>query len=219
MDIANKLSEKLDFETGDILLFSHDNQCNNCVNTFLSCFNDCIKCCTTSKYSHSAIIVKDPDFFNDKRKGLFVLESSYETFPDAENGRKKLGVELEEFDKVYNDWKGQIYWRKLNCNRNQEFYQKFNQIHSDVHNLPYDIDPVDWVKAKFKINVGNTQRRDTFWCASLVAYIYVKLGLLKSNTPWSLVSPKELGTEVPTDLHFVNCSLNKEVKIKKIKMD
>ena len=55
---------------------------------------------TKSKYSHCAIIVRDPTFCAEEKKGLYVLESSYEKFVDSEDGEYKLGCELEEFDKV-----------------------------------------------------------------------------------------------------------------------
>lgn len=207
---------KEELNTGDILLFHHVSKYNNCYNCVFSCFTDLIKYCTHSKYSHIGIIVRDPNFSNVQLKGLYVLESSFELFPDAEDHRYKLGVELEDFDKVIKNSGGDIYIRKLNCERNEDFYKTLDEIHTDVYNKPYDALPRDWVDAVLhKYSGSNAQSTNHFWCSALVAYIYVRWGFLPSYTPWSLVSPKMFGTETDTKykLEFLNCSLDNEIKI------
>ena len=201
-------------ETGDMLLFHHEDQCNSCMSCLFSCFTDCIMCCTNSKYSHSSIIVKDPSW--DKNlKGLYVLESSYEPFGDAEDNEVKLGCELVPLENVLKEYNGDIYWRHIECDRNNDFYQHLERAHSVVHNRPYDIDPLDWIKAKFKLHFGNTRRKDTFYCSAMVAFVYTRLGLLESNTEWTLVSPEMLGTEHKIDeVKFINCTIYDEVQIK-----
>jgi hypothetical protein len=57
------------------------------------------------------------------------------------------------------------------------------------------------------------QQTSSFWCSALAAFIYVKLGLLGQNVPWSLVSPKEWGTERSETLKFLECYLDKEVAL------
>ena len=107
-------------KTGDILLFHHKNDFHSLKSTFFSIFTDLIMWATRSKYSHCAIVIRDPKFNGKVKKGLYVLESSYENFEDAEDGELKLGCELEEFDKVMNAYRkhgGNVYWRKLNCIR------------------------------------------------------------------------------------------------------
>ena len=74
------------------------------------------------------------------------MESSYEKFVDTEDGEYKLGCELEDFDKVMEDYKkncGSVYWRKLNCDRDNNFYKNLTDAHSVLHNRPYDINLVD----------------------------------------------------------------------------
>jgi hypothetical protein len=203
-------------DTGDILLFHHHNDFSGIGKTIFSVFTDLIMWATGSMYSHTALIIKDPKFTNPPLKGLYILESSWENFPDVENHEYKLGVELEEFEKVMDTYKdGQVYWRKLDCTRDDNFYEKLEEAHSVVHNRPYDVIPSDWIKAALHINKGNVQKKKTFWCSALVAYIYTYLGFLPENTPWTLVSPKMLGTESP-DKHqvsFQNCTVEKEVII------
>ena len=105
------------------------------------------------------------------------------------------------------NYSGNIYVRKLHCNRDQDFYNKINQIHSDVHNLPYDLNIFDWIKAKFDIEIGFTQKKNTFWCSALVSYFYVKLGFLNKSIPWTLISPQELSSS-SDKLQFENCKLD-----------
>ena len=87
-----------------------------------------------------------------------------------------------------------------------------DQIHSDLHNLPYDTDPIDWIKAKFNIELGNLQKTDTFWCSALVAYSYVKLGFLNEDIPWTIITPQDFSC-TSSRLIFKNCCLSDEKKI------
>ena len=48
------------FKTGDLLLFSHKDSCKSFCDCLFTCFTNTIKCCTKSKWSHSAIVIKDP---------------------------------------------------------------------------------------------------------------------------------------------------------------
>ena len=35
---------------------------------------------------------------------------------------------------------------------------------------------IDWIKGYYKLNIGNTQKENTYWCSALVSYVYVELG-------------------------------------------
>ena len=206
------------FQTGDILLFHHKNNFSSLTKGIFSIFTDIIMWWTKSKYSHCAIVVRDPNFLGEEKKGLYVLESSYENFEDCEDGEYKLGCELEEFDKVVGDYQkngGSVYWRRLNCDRNEQFYENLSEAHSVLHNRPYDINLIDWVKAAFQIEKGNNQNKKRFWCSALVAFVYVKFGFLKQDTPWNLITAKMFGTEQQDNnlLEFSNCTLDNEVQI------
>ena len=48
--------------------------------------------------------------------------------------------------------------------------------------------PKDWIEALFNYD-DTPQKTDRFWCSALVGYIYTKLGILKSDTDWSVLSP------------------------------
>lgn len=199
-----------DFQTGDILLF-HNTK---------NCFFKMVECCTHSKYSHVAMIIKDPMFTTPSLKGLYIIESGTEPFRDVENKRFKFGVQIVPLQLVLATYKGSIYWRKMvpTNPRDDKFERTLALAHNYVHNLPYDINPFDWFNAAFgnyePSNKKITQQKGTFWCSALIAFIYTMMGLLPKGTPWSYIKPVDWGTEHPTPLQFHECVLEQEVKIK-----
>ena len=207
-----------DLQTGDLLLFHHENDCKNCFNAVFSCFTGLIECCTDSKFSHVAIVIRDPTFTDPPMKGLYVLESSFETFRDAVDHKYKFGVELEDYDKVINSAKQHetIYWRKLNCARDANFYNLLNDAYNIVKDKPYDVFPKDWINALIhKKDASDGQVTSRFFCSALVAYVYFYWGFLPDTVEWTLVTPKMLSSE-PHDnykLHFKNCKVSPEIQI------
>ena len=195
-----------DFNTGDILLLS-------CTKWYYP-FSRLIEYFTNSPFSHCGIIIKDPTFTNPPKKGLFFLESGNEPFNDVENNKIKFGVELVSLEEMINNYPGKIYYRKLICNRNHEFYTILDNSHKVVHNIPYDLDPIDWCKALFDINIGNNQHIDRFWCSALVAYLYVKWGFLQPSLPWSIISPEQFSSTNTNLLFSQNCVLGNNIRIK-----
>jgi hypothetical protein len=203
--------DNLDLETGDILLFNHVNNYNTGFQIFDDVLSWAIRTCTNSIYTHVGIVVKDPNFtIGGKLKGLYLLESNYEGFPDSENNEIKFGVQLVPLEKgVINNYSN-IYYRKLKCNRDKSFYQKLDNIHSVIHNKPNDINPVDWIKAAFRVKIGDVIKTNTFWCSALVCYIYINLGLLDDNLPWTIISPEQLSSNGNNHLTFKNCQVETE---------
>ena len=198
-----ELVEKNRFKTGDILLFSNNSN---------SLFTNCIKCCTKSKYTHAAMIIKNPSW-NKNLKGYYVLQSCYDNQRDVEDNERKFGVELVELNCLINSYNGKIYWRHIDTDRNSVFFEKLEKAHSVVHNRPYDVNIIDWIKAAFNINVGNNKHLKRFWCSALVSYMLVKLDILDKSTNWSLVSPMELGYRYDK-LKFCKCEIYNEIRIK-----
>ena len=190
-----------ELETGDIILFSG--------NYFLS---HIIEYFTNSIYSHTGIILKNPNLGDAKFKGIYLLESGFENTPDPENNRIKKGVQIINFEEKFKNYKGRIYVRKLHCTRDKKFYEKIIEIHSTVHNIPYDLNPTDWIKGYYKLDIGNTQKENTYWCSALVSFVYVELGFLDKNIPWTLISPKELSSS-SNELKFINCKLDNDKQI------
>ena len=202
---------KHQFNTGDILLYHHKNNFSNIYNSFYSIIDNLIMWWTSSKFSHVSIIIKDPHFTSPPLNGLYILESNYENIRDIENQEYKMGIELVPLEDInFNDYN--LYWRKLECDRNEEFYYNLEQAHSIIHNRPYDIIPTDWIKAALHLNFGDTQKKKTFWCSALVTFIYIKLNFLNNNIPWTIISPKMLSSE-SNEFKYINCTLYKEIQI------
>ena len=190
-----------ELETGDIILFSG--------NYFLSYI---VEYFTNSIYSHVGIVLKNPNLGDARFKGIYLLESGFENTPDPENHRIKKGVQIINLEDKIKNYRGRIYVRKLHCTRDKKFYEKIIEIHSTVHNIPYDLNPIDWIKGYYKLDIGNTQKENTYWCSALVSFVYVELGFLDKNIPWTLISPKELSSS-NNELKFINCKLDNDKQI------
>ena len=214
---SQHIIDRYNFQTGDLILFHHDTQhdTKTLYNRFFDTITNAIMYATKSKYSHVGMIVKDPDFTDPPLQGIYFLESSSETFPDAEDHKIKVGVELVEFKQILDTYESEtFYWRQLRCDRNEQFYEQLSTIHRTIHNKPYDLDLLDWIRAYCKTDQTILKKTNEFWCSALVAYIYVKLGLLNKELSWSLITPKQLGTESQKKpLEFLQCTLHKEIAI------
>ena len=190
-----------DLETGDIVLF-HGNYF----------FSYIVEYFTNSVYSHVGVVLKNPNLGDATFTGIYLLESEREDTPDPENNRIKKGVQIINLEEKMKHYKGRIYVRKLHCTRDKNFYEKIIKIHSTVHNIPYDLNPLDWIKAYYKLDIGNTQKENTYWCSALVSYVYVELGFLDKHISWTLISPKELSSS-SNKLKFINCVLDDDKQI------
>ena len=198
------------FQTGDVLLFADHSW-------YPSRF---IEFATHSKYSHVGIVLRDPCFGEESLKGLYILESTaFIDADDVETHTRVSGVQINRFDKVYDITEGEIYWRRLHIDRNNDF----NDIMTDVHRLTfgkgYDYDPKDWIKAFFDIHNSNDERTDKFDCSALVAFIYDRLGLLIKPVDWTIIRPKDWGCEDEVEHRRVKidneqCTLDDPIQIK-----
>ena len=170
-------------KTGDLLLFSYNGD------GFFGCFTECIKKCTHSKFSHIGMIIEDPTFIDPTLKGIYVWESSWNGTPDPQDGKIKLGVQLTHIEKLINEYKktnSQIYLREVNYSENPFQSKTLREIHDTVYDKPYDIVPLDWIEALFRLDT-EPQKTSRFWCSALVGYIYTKCGILDINTDWSVL--------------------------------
>lgn len=196
-----------EYETGDILLFSDKSWIPSRL----------IEYFTDSKYSHTGIVLRNPVYINEKLdEGLYLLESTGLTdIVDSEDGKLKTGVQIRKLVDVYAEYGGAIFWRKLHTKRNDEFYQILIDAHKNVYDKPYDTNPKDWIESLLNIKIGDVQLTDRFFCSALVAYIYDKWGFVDKTTPWTIIRPKDLGTEnITTNRVKLICDIDKEIVIK-----
>ena len=125
---------------------------------------------------------------NPKLPLVLMIQSGYEaTATDVEDGKHKFGVQITHLDKEYiENYNGNLYWRPLLDSQslnsffdNEENQKMMNdalkETHHIIHNKPYDIHPLDFLKAGFDIETGNNQFTDRFFCSALVAYLYYKM--------------------------------------------
>tara|TARA_B100000963_G_scaffold358407_1_gene383007 strand:+ start:2091 stop:2723 length:633 start_codon:yes stop_codon:yes gene_type:complete len=194
-------------QTGDILLYNS--------NTIIG---RTIELLSYSKFSHISIILRDPTFINPELKGLYVIESGSEKIKDVISGKKVIGVQVIPLDYVLSQYQnasfGYLYYRKLDCMRDQKFNDKMKEIVMTTDGKFYDINPLDWIKAKFDIEIGDEQKENTFWCSALASYIYVKLGFLEKTLPWTIIAPRRFSYYEDERLTFVDCKLSPEQFIK-----
>ena len=96
-------------KTGDLLL------CDNLEQKGLGLFGWLIKYGSQSDFSHIAMVVVNPDFtYLDKPlKGVYVWQSGTAQIPDAEDGKRKIGVQLTPIIDFITTYKGKIYLRRL----------------------------------------------------------------------------------------------------------
>lgn len=189
-------------KTGDILLFDYEG------GGILSIFTGLISYFTNSKYSHVGVVLKDPDFIHPSLKGYYIWESSWEGKPDPQDNKIKLGVQITPFHQICNTYKkegGHIFIRRLNCNKDIITKEKLEEIHSVVYGKPYDLVPKDWINAIYRKDT-EPQKTDRFWCSALVGYIYTKLGLLKPDTDWSVLTPSDFSLKGGGNITFDNDS-------------
>lgn len=190
-------------KTGDLLLCSWKDS------GLFGTFTSLIKWGTHSNYSHIAMVLKDPTFIHPSLKGLYVWESSWEGYPDPQDNKYKLGVQITPLYEIMNEYKknnSNIYIRKVECDRSLFSKKNLMKVHDVVHDKPYDIVPLDWIEALFQKDLS-PQKTDRFWCSALVGYIYTQCGLLKSDTDWSIMRPNDFSLS-GENLHF-----NENVKL------
>jgi hypothetical protein len=131
---------------------------------------------------------------------VYLMESSWNPIPDAEDRQIKLGVQIHKLADILSEFpKGSVYVRKIYCERNHAFYDALKQAHNVVHNKPYDESPFDWIRAKYNELYpfpadGAYQSTKSFWCSALLSYLFCKIGLIDPHVNWSLIAPREFSS-------------------------
>lgn len=197
-----KIPSAASFETCDILLFE---------DTSGWWFSNIIKWFTGSIYNHVALVLKNPTYMNPDLNMLCILESGIEPFPDAENKIVKFGVQINELFRVVSDYPGHVWIRHLDAQIPIKTIEKeLTSIHNSFHNKPYDWNPYDLLNTVLRFKNADNQRNNNFFCSSLVAYIYTKLGLFNDNEQWDLITPSFFSTDVKLN----NASLGELIQLK-----
>jgi hypothetical protein len=187
--------DSFNFKTGDLILFSSNNT------GLFALFDRLIKLFTNSEYNHIGMILKDPTYIDKNLKGLYLYESSWEGEPDPADGKIKLGVQITPLKEAFKNNPGNAYLRRLvsPCEKAYESVlcdANIIEIYKKTNAKPYDLNPVDWIEAFFRIDPTFKFGKDKrFFCSALVGYIYQQLGILQKNTDWSILRPSDFSLE------------------------
>ena len=187
--------EQLDLKTGDLILFDSNNS------GILKIFDWIIKTATRSDYNHIGMVLKDPTFIDENLKGLYLYESSWEGEPDPADGKIKLGVQITPLEEAFKNNPGNAYLRRIIAPTENEYTRVFAEsniidVYKKTNAKPYDLNPVDWIEAFFRIDPTFKFGKDKrFFCSALVGYIYQQLGILQKNTDWSILRPSDFSLE------------------------
>jgi hypothetical protein len=202
---TDEVFEKLDLQTGDILLMGTRN----------FWFSRIIEIVTQSPWSHVGIILKDPIWIDPSLQGYYFWQSGMETFPDAESGQNKFGIRIDGLAEILSTYDGYASVRKLNVPTPiPDFNSKLIQIHHDVNNKKYDTDILDFLDVAEQIQTsdswfsGFSKKTNKFFCSAIVCYIYCKLGLLSKCEPKTF---SEQNTSLKLEM---NATLGPEISLK-----
>lgn len=168
------------FNTGDLLFF-HGNK--------KSLIDDLIMDVSDSPYSHVGMIIVDPKW-DQSIKGPYLLQSASGYTYSEEDREEEKGVTLASIPESFEGVDIRRYGGTMNT-------ETLKEVHDEVHRLPYDTSWWDWIKAGlshlgFSRWVQNERHDNNFWCSALVAFVYVKMGILPEKTNWSNLAPGDL---------------------------
>lgn len=184
------------YQSGDIILFSEKSYY----------FSRLIEWWTRSEYSHVGMILVDPTYLHPSLKGIFVWESGWQSFPDADDESKcTFGVRLTRFDDYISKYNGSIQIRSINKPLTNEHIETLKYLYQKYQHKPYDTDWFDWVKVAFHIKAGYNYQTDRFFCSAWVMFVLCKLGLVTTSIhPWDLCKPCDLSSNKLTDKDMNN---------------
>ena len=138
-------------------------------------------------------------------RGLYVWESAgWDNITDAEDQRIKFGVQVRDLTHIVDNYDGQVWIRKLQCQRDSVFFERLRYAYAVADDKPYDEDPLNWIRTLFDINIGNVWQTSTFSCSALVGFVYTALQVLHRDTPWALVWPKDLSQKSNRQFKYIN---------------
>lgn len=181
-----------ELQTGDIILFQGKS----------FWFSKLVTWWTGTPWTHVGMVLRNPTYIDPKLTGLYLWESGIENFSDSENNIKKLGIQITDFRKILSSINGEdIYYRKLDAVI-PNLEDKLKTIHQTVHDKSYDTSVIDLLETtlniEFKQPYGNEilhlfkrnyNRTDTFYCSAFLAFLYTELGLLPTETKWTICEP------------------------------
>ena len=144
---------------------------------------------TRSKWTHVALVLKDPTYVDSSYKGLYVLESGSEPWNNT------WGVLVSPLDRVLDDSSHKCVALRRLLDVDIPNHQ-LEIVYRTVKGKKYDTNVLDLLGNELKSKwLANPRELDKFVCSSFVGYVYTALGLLKEDTPWFFMQPWHFSTE------------------------
>ena len=158
------------FTTGDLIFFRGNKK---------SLIDEVIMDVSDSPYSHVGMIIVDP-IWDKTLKGPYLLQSASGYSYSEEDREEEKGVTLTSVPENLDGVDIRRYKGKMNM-------EMLKKVHDEVHHQPYDTNVWDWIKAGlshlgFSRWIQNERHDNNFWCSALVAFVYVKMGILPEKT-------------------------------------
>jgi hypothetical protein len=171
-----------DLKHGDLVLVN--NKSTGIFNAFLNM----IRWGTHSDYTHVAIIIDNPTFAEKSLKGTYVWQSTYEGIPDPQDDKIKLGVQLTGVDDFVDHYKNATCFVRRFSDVALFTDDNLKEAHDVAYDKPYDLYPKDWIEALVQKD-SQPQKIDRFWCSAFVGFVLTKIGILHSDSDWSIMRP------------------------------
>jgi len=195
-------------KTGDIILYDTRFWYSRLIEYF-----------SNSIYSHVALIIKNPTWLSPNLlEEFYLIESGGEVFNDSITGKPKFGVRVSSLRTVYeqylNGGYGQLYIRNISTNLTDIMIEEsIKKAYDKVMNDIYDFNPIDWLRAYYNINKSideiiidkHNEKTDAFTCSAFIAFIFVEIGFLDKNIPWTILTPCDFSV-YKKRLTFTNCT-------------
>ena len=192
-NLLNYLDIKNNFDTGDLLLLSSDDETSKI-----------IKKGSNSVFSHCGIILK----LNGK---LLILECEVTAQYDYLSTKKQhKGVHLLDLDQKLRQYSGKYgSFRKLKYKNKNAILDpnNFIKIAQSTMNIKFNFNIFIWFMIYMQVPYINIfDINHTMICSQYVAYIYQKLNVLNKNTLIYYYLPKHLSENLDTinNYHFEN---------------
>lgn len=166
-------------QTGDVVLFY---DAESLKDRFLAWAAD-------SPCSHVGIVIRNPPWFAENdREGVYLLESGWEGYADAEDHQVKFGVQMSPLEQAMANYPStNIHVRRL-VQHPEWTDEQLCAMHSLLHGKPYDTDPEHWARAFFD-NRGGKPTDEAYWCSAMVTRALQELDVVKKDVNWTEVTP------------------------------
>ena len=171
------------------------------------------------RWTHAALVLRDPTYIDPTYKGLYVLERGTEKWnplwrtPRTSYGSRCIfytGVTVSPLDKILADTTyKRVAYRKLIHSR-EGFSEKMEAIYRTVKDTRYDTNMIELQGNDLKAPLlANGQELDRFIYRSLVGYVYSEIGLLSDTTQWFNLQPWHFSTS--NNIKILNGHLESEL--------